>query len=61
MLAFSSSKIGIASGYIFCTQKWEILSFLWKFLRFFTDLGKTRENLKLDGEVLIVGIVDVIF
>ena len=51
MLALGSSKIGTALGFIFYTQKREILIFLWKFLRLFTDLGKTRENLKLDGEV----------
>lgn len=28
---------------------------------FFADLRKIRENLKMDGEVIIVGIVDVIF
>lgn len=31
-----------------------------RFYRFFADSRKIRENLKLDGEVLIGGVVDVI-
>lgn len=43
----------------FILKNWEILCFWWDFDKFFADLRKTRENLKLDGEVLIVGIVVV--
>jgi hypothetical protein len=31
MLAFSSFKIGIALGFVFCTQKMGNIKFLWKF------------------------------
>lgn len=45
---FLYSKIG--NYYAFCGI----------FDRFFADLRKTHENLKLDGEVLIVGIVVIL-
>ena len=32
-----------------------VLKKLGNFDRFFSNLGKTRENLKMDGEVIIVG------
>jgi len=50
MLASCSPKFGIALGFVFCTQKLEILCFCGNFNRFFSNLGKTRENLKMDGE-----------